>query len=211
MASRAQSTKNGQVRFTIPHEPRGHGNNRARQRWPDEPFRPSDLYGCRAPGLSHLFIYPRNASNRTKTVNTPGFALALNPHPVRRKRAHLGGAGGEPPAVLPCLLVLADKCFPMHPTVAPLWGFCFWGCCMFERLTNGARRWQDRVGVLECYHVRDSNGNSLSIVSTVHHDQEPEVYAENLRAASRWFDLIAEESRSTDEHKRDRLEKRPRG
>jgi len=83
---------------------------------------------------------------------------------------------------------------------------------MFERLINGARRWQDRVGVLECYHVRDSNGKTLSIVATVHHDQEPEVYAENLRAASRWFDHIAEESRKTDERSnRHELEKRDCG
>ena len=66
---------------------------------------------------------------------------------------------------------------------------------MFERLRNGARRWQERVGVLECYHVRDSDGGSLTLVSTIQSDQEPEVYAENLRAAARWFDRVAEESR----------------
>jgi len=66
---------------------------------------------------------------------------------------------------------------------------------MFERLTNGARRWQDRVGVLECYFVLDADGTFLSIVSTVRHNLEPEVYAENLRAAARWFEHIAEESR----------------
>jgi len=66
---------------------------------------------------------------------------------------------------------------------------------MFERLTNGARRWADRVGVLECYHVRDSNGDSLSIVATLHHDLSPEAYAENLRAAARWFENVAQEER----------------
>lgn len=66
---------------------------------------------------------------------------------------------------------------------------------MYQKLRNGARRWQERVGVLDCYHVRDANDEVLSVVTTVNHNQEPEVYAGNLRAAARWFEQIAEESR----------------
>lgn len=64
---------------------------------------------------------------------------------------------------------------------------------MFERLSNGACRWQERITGLECYHVTDANGNVILVVSTIDHNCEPEVYAAALREAARWFEQVPAE------------------
>lgn len=94
------------------------------------------------------------------------------------------GCGGRAPTVLPCLLVLKNKC-------------AFWrryGSKGFDFEKRRAR-WQQRIGVLECYHVIDTDGrgDSLSIVSIYNADLRPEEYADNLRKAARWFDEVAHE------------------
>ena len=113
----------------------GYNATRARGGWcwkqergngePDEPFRPCDLHACQ---LTRALPFPAPpalliiASKSTKLVTPPLPARELVPvqclrgfafPPMRlgEKRAHLGGVGGEPPTVLPSLLVLADKCF----------------------------------------------------------------------------------------------------
>lgn len=114
MISRAQAPKTGKLDLQFPSTPRGAESLELGNGEPDEPFRPSDLYACRPPGVSRFPLSLFIASKRTKSVTPPGVAVALAvaPEPMRlgKKRAHLGGAGGEPPAVLGCLLDLSNKC-----------------------------------------------------------------------------------------------------
>jgi len=129
MLSRAHAPKTGKLEFDY-NLPRARGGWCSKPERgngePDEPFRPCDLHACHLtralfPSLLDFSPLLIIASKRTQRVNTPPrtkpalefvrLALALIVHAVRRKRAHLGGAGGEPPAVLVRLLVLADKCF----------------------------------------------------------------------------------------------------
>jgi hypothetical protein len=64
---------------------------------------------------------------------------------------------------------------------------------MFERLSNCARRWQEHIAGLKFYHVTDADGKMVSIISTVDHQREPELYAAALRDAARWLEHVPAE------------------
>ena len=122
MLSRAHAPKTGKLDLQFHSTPRGAVNEERGNGEPDEPFRPCDLHACRDPRGFFLPSILIIASKRTQRVNTPrgggqnphvklsGLPLPFKPMRLGGKRAHLGGAGGEPPAVLPRLLDLSNKC-----------------------------------------------------------------------------------------------------